>query len=311
MDGFKGREAVLVMAATNRPDVLDPALLRPGRFDRHVMLDLPDFKDRAAIIKVHARKTPLADDVDIEKIARGTPGFSGADLKNLVNESAIQAAREDRQQITMANFDEARDKVLMGTERTLAMEPDEHHRLAVHEAGHTLIAHFAPHADALYKVSIVPRGRALGATQQLPEHERHTMPEDYLQDRIAVIFGGRAAEKELLGTLSSGADDDIHQATNLARAMVSRWGMSEKVGPVDLRESEDHPFLGREMAQPRHYSEHSAEVVDDAVRELLLKAEQRASDIIKQHRDKLDKLIALLEERETLYRGEIEECLKV
>ena len=309
MDGFNGREAVLVLAATNRPDVLDPALLRPGRFDRHVMLDLPDIKDRTAIIKVHTRKTPLADDVDIEKIARSTPGFSGADLKNLVNESAIQAAREDRQQIAMANFDEARDKVLMGAERTLAMEPDEHHRLAVHEAGHTLIAYFSPHADALYKVSIVPRGRALGGTQQLPEHERHTMPEDYLQDRIAVILGGRAAEKELLGTLSSGADDDIHQATTLARAMVSRWGMSEKVGPVDLRESEEHPFLGREMAQPRHYSEHSAEVVDDAVRELLLKAEQRASDIIKEHRKKLDELIELLEKEETLYREQIDSCL--
>ena len=309
MDGFSGRESVLILAATNRPDVLDPALLRPGRFDRHVMLDLPDIKDRIAILKVHSRKTPLADDVDLEKIARGTPGFSGADLKNLVNETAILAARENEQQLTMADFDEARDKVLMGTERSLAIEPEERHRLAVHEAGHTLVAHFAPHADTLYKVSIVPRGRALGGTQQLPEHERHTMPEDYLQDRIAVIFGGRAAEKELLGTLSSGADDDIHQATTVARAMVSRWGMSEEVGPVDLRESEEHPFLGREIAQPRHYSEHSAEIVDDAVRDLLLKAEQRATNIIKQHRAKLDKLVVLLEEEETLYREQIEKCL--
>ncbi len=309
MDGFSGREAVLILAATNRPDVLDPALLRPGRFDRHVMLDLPDLNDRVAILKVHARKTPLAADVDMDKIARGTPGFSGAELKNLVNEAAILAARQDEQQLTMADFDEARDKVLMGTERSLAIEPDERHRLAVHEAGHTLVAHFAAHADTLYKVTIVPRGRALGGTQQLPEHERHTMPEEYLQDRIAVIFGGRAAEKELLGTLSSGADDDIHQATTMARAMVSRWGMSEAVGPVDLRESEEHPFLGREMAQPRHYSEHSAEVVDDAVRELLIKAELRASNIIKQHRDKLNKLITLLEKEETLYREQIEECL--
>ncbi len=309
MDGFSGHEAVLILAATNRPDVLDPALLRPGRFDRHVMLDLPDLKDRVAILKVHTRKTPLADDVDLEKIARGTPGFSGADLKNLVNEAAILAAREDEQQLTMADFDEAHDKVLMGTERTLVMEPKERHRLAVHEAGHTLVAYYAPNADTLYKVTIIPRGRALGGTQQLPEHERHTMPEEYLQDRIAVIFGGRAAEKELLGSLSSGADDDIHQATTLARAMVSRWGMSEEVGPVDLRESEEHPFLGREIAQPRHYSEHSAEVVDDAVRELLLKAEQHASHIIKQHRAKLDKLIALLEKEETLYYDQIKECL--
>ena len=309
MDGFSGHEAVLVLAATNRPDVLDPALLRPGRFDRHVMLDLPDLKDRIAILKVHTRKTPLADDVDLGKVARGTPGFSGADLKNLVNEAAILAAREEEQRLTMTDFDEVRDKVLLGTERALAIEPDERHRLAVHEAGHTLVAYFAPHADTLYKVSIVPRGRTLGGTQQLPEHERHTMPEDYLQDRIAVIFGGRAAEKELLGTLSSGADDDIHQATTMARAMVSRWGMSEEVGPVDLRESEEHPFLGREIAQPRHYSEHSAEVVDDAVRDLLLKAEQRASDIIKKHRVKLDKLIVLLEKEETLYREQIEACL--
>jgi len=198
--------------------------------------------------------------------------------------------------------------VLMGTERSLAVEPDERHRLAVHEAGHTLEAHFPPHADTLYKVTIVPRGHALGATQQLPEHERHTMPEEYLQDRIAVIFGGRAAEKELLGTLSCGADDDIHQAATMARAMVSRWGMSDEVGPVDLRESEEHPFLGREISQPRRYSEHSAEVVDDAVRELLLKAEQRADKIIKQHGSKLDKLIARLEEEETFYREQIESC---
>lgn len=310
LDGFSGHEAVLVLAATNRPDVLDPALLRPGRFDRHVTLDLPDLKDRIEILKVHSRKTPLADDVDLEKIARGTPGFSGADLKNLVNEAAILAARSDEQQLTMADFDETRDKLMMGTERTLMIEPEERHRLAVHEAGHTLVAYFAPHADTLYKVSIIPRGLALGGTQQLPEHERHTMPEDYLRDRLAVIFGGRAAEKELLGTLSSGADNDIHQATIMARAMVSRWGMSDEVGPVDLRESEEHPFLGREIAQPRHYSEHSAEIVDEAVRELLLKAEQQAINIIKQHRVKLEKLIALLEKEETLYREQIEACLE-
>lgn len=309
MDGFSGHEAVLVLAATNRPDVLDPALLRPGRFDRHVTLDLPDLKDRVAILKVHSRKTPLATDIDLEQIARGTPGFSGADLKNLVNEAAILAARKNEQQLVMADFDEARDKIMMGTERTLIIEPEERHRLAVHEAGHTLVAYFTPHADALYKVTIVPRGHALGGTHQLPEHERHTMPEEYLQDRLAVIFGGRAAERELLGTLSSGADDDIHQATVMARAMVSRWGMSDEVGPVDLRESEEHPFLGREIAQPRHYSEHSAEAVDDAVRDLLLNAEQRATHIIKQHRAKLEKLIALLEEKETLYREQIERCL--
>ncbi len=309
MDGFTGREAVLMLAATNRPDVLDPALLRPGRFDRHVTLDLPDIKDRVAILKVHSRKTPLAEDVDLEKIAAGCPGFSGADLKNLINEAAIQAARQDETQITMADFDEARDKVLMGTERSLVIQPEERHRLAVHEAGHTLLAHFLPNSDTLYKVTIVPRGRALGETHQIPEHERHTMPEEYLQDRLAVLLGGRVAEKELLGSLSSGADDDIHQATLLARAMVSRWGMSEEVGPVDLRESEEHPFLGREIAQPRHYSEHSAKAVDEAVRQMLLKVEARALKVIKEHREKLDKLITALEKQETLHQAQIEACL--
>jgi len=309
MDGFSGHEAILILAATNRPDVLDPALLRPGRFDRHITLDLPERGDRIAILKVHIRNSPIDADVDFDKIAASTPGFSGADLKNLVNEAAILAARHREQTITMADFDEARDKVMMGAERTLAMQPEERHRLAVHEAGHTLLAHFLPHSDALYKVTIVPRGHALGGTHQLPEHERHTLPQEYLQDRLAVILGGRTAEKELLGSLSSGADDDIHQATTMARAMVSRWGMSEEVGPVDLRESEEHPFLGREMAQPRHYSEHSAEIVDEATRHLLLNAEQQATDVIQQHRTVLNTLIEALEENETLYREQIDACL--
>ncbi|MCK5486036.1 MAG: ATP-dependent zinc metalloprotease FtsH, partial [Desulfobacterales bacterium] len=270
LDGFTGRENVIVLAATNRPDVLDPALLRPGRFDRHVTLDLPDRKDRVALLKVHTRKVPLANDVELEKISAGTPGFSGAEIKNLVNEAAMLAARYKRDQVLMQDFDEARDKLLMGTVRTLAIQPDERHRLAVHEAGHTIVAYFVPHTDPLYKVSIIPRGRALGATQQLPEEERHTLPEEYLRDRLAVLLGGRSAEKELLGSVSSGADDDIHTTTAIARDMVSRWGMSKEVGPVDLRESEEHPFLGREIAQPRHHSEHSSQAVDKAVRDLIL-----------------------------------------
>jgi cell division protease FtsH len=309
MDGFSGHEAVLVLAATNRPDVLDPALLRPGRFDRHVALDLPDINDRIAILKIHSHDVPVATDVALDKIAAGTPGFSGADLKNLVNEAAIQAARHNEGEVAMADFDEARDKVLMGTERSLVIQPDERHRLAVHESGHTVVAHYLPYTDALYKVTIVPRGQALGGTHQIPEHERHTMPEEYLRDRLAVMLGGRVAEKELLGSLSSGADNDIHQATQLARAMVSRWGMSDEVGPVDLRESEEHPFLGREMAQPRHYSEHSAEVVDDAVRQLLLNVEERALKVVREHRAELDELITALEKEETLYQEQIEECL--
>ena len=309
LDGFTGRESVLVLSATNRPDVLDPALLRPGRFDRHVTLDLPDRKERVAILKVHIRNKPIADDVDLDKVAAGTPGFSGADLKNLINEAAILAARHDEKQISFEDIEQARDKVLMGTERTLSIEPDEKHRLAVHEAGHTLVAYFLPNSDALHKVSIVPHGRALGATEQLPEHERHTLPEEYLHDRLAVMLAGRTAEKELLGSLSSGADDDIHQATIMARAMVSRWGMSEDIGPVDLREGEEHPFRGREIAQPRRYSEHSAEAVDDATHKLLLKAEQRAFDVIKTHRPQLNRLIAALEEQETLHKEEIEKYL--
>jgi len=309
MDGFSGHEAVIVLAATNRPDVLDPALLRPGRFDRHVVLDLPDRRDRVAILQVHSRKVPLGGNVDLDKIAAGSPGFSGADIKNLVNEAAILAARKKRTDVLMQDFEEARDKVLLGTVRTLAIQPEERHRLAVHEAGHTLVAWFLPHADPLYKVTIIPRGRALGGTQQLPEEERHTLPEDYLQDRLVVILAGRTAEKELLETMSSGAEDDIHQATTLARAMVARWGMSEEIGPVDLRESEEHPFLGREIAQPRHYSEHSAEVVDHAVQTLLRQAEQRALAVIREHQAELVRLIAALEEQETMHREQIEQCL--
>ena len=309
MDGFQGHEAVIVLAATNRPDVLDPALLRPGRFDRHVTLELPDKPAREAILKVHMRKVPLASDVDVSIIASSTPGFSGADLKNLVNEAAMMAAREGETQVAMRHFDEMRDKVMMGSVRTLAIQPEEHHRLAVHESGHTVVAHFLPHADPLYKVTIIPRGRALGATQSLPEEERHTLPEEYLRDRIAVMLGGRTAERELLGSVSTGADDDIRQATALARAMVARWGMSSEIGPMDVRESEEHPFLGREIAQPRHFSDTTAYMVDEAVRRLLLEAEERAAALIREHKPGLMRLIAALEAHETLGRGEIDACL--
>ena len=310
MDGFSGHESVIVLAATNRPDVLDPALLRPGRFDRHVVLDLPTREERLEILQVHTRKVPLGSDVDLDRIAAGTPGFSGADIKNLANEAAMYAARKHRRAVSMSDFDEARDKLLMGTVRTLAIQPEERRRLAVHESGHALVAWHAPSADPLYKVTIIPRGQALGGTQQLPEAERHTLPEDYLRDRLAVILGGRTAEKVLLGSVSSGADDDIRQATALARAMVSRWGMSDDVGPVDLRASESHPFLGREIAQPRHYSEHSAQTVDEAVKTLVLAAERQAEAVLRQHRDQLDRLVSLLEQTETLERDDIERLLE-
>ena len=309
MDGFAPHETVIVLAATNRPDVLDPALLRPGRFDRHVMLDLPDRKDREAILKVHTRDVPLAGSVDLREIAATTPGFSGADLKNLVNEAAMLAARENQYEVTARHLDEARDKVVLGAARSLVIQPEERHRLAIHESGHTIVAYFLPRADPLYKVSIVPRGRALGGTQQLPEQERHTLPEDYLKDRLAVMLGGRTAERDRLGTVSSGADDDIRQATALARSMVARWGMSETIGPVDLRDSEEHPFLGREIAQPRRFSESSAQAVDKAVRDLLNEAEQRAVAVLHQHRADLDRLTGALEEEEHLDRERIEALL--
>jgi len=309
MDGFAGHEAVIVLAATNRPDVLDPALLRPGRFDRHVTLELPDKPARLAILKVHTRKVPLASDIDLEVVAAGTPGFSGADLKNLVNEAAMAAAREGQRAVSMAHLDEMRDKLMMGTARTLAIQPEERHRLAVHEAGHTVVAHFLEHADPLYKVTIIPRGRSLGGTHMLPEGERHTLPEDYLRHRLGVLLAGRTAERLLLGTVSSGADDDIRQATTLARAMVARWGMAEEIGPMDLRQSEEHPFLGREIAQPQHCSPQTAHLVDEAVRRLLHEAEEQATAIISAHRPEMITLVEHLERNETLSRQQIDACL--
>ncbi len=310
MDGFEGHEAVIVLAATNRPDVLDPALLRPGRFDRHVTLELPDKASREAILNVHIRKVPLADDVDLGVVAAGTPGFSGADLKNLINEAAMMAVRENATIVQMRHLEEMRDKVLMGSVRTLAIQPDEKHRLAVHESGHTTVAYYLPNADPLYKVSIIPRGQALGVTQSLPTKERHMLPEEYLLDRLPVMLGGRVAEKWLLGSYSSGADDDIKQATQLARSMVSRWGMSKEIGPMDVRDSQVHPFLGREMAENKHYSEETAHQVDMAVRELLQAAESRALTILQDHKPKIEVLIAELESKETLDHDQITACLK-
>jgi len=309
LDGFSGREAVVVLAATNRPDVLDPALLRPGRFDRHVTLTLPDRSARRAILDVHIRTVPLGADVDMDTVAAGTPGFSGADLKNVINEAAILAARERADALAMRHFDEARDKVLMGTVRTLAIQPAEKHRLAVHEAGHTAVAHFLPDTDPIYKVTIIPRGQALGGTHMLPDTERHTLPEGYLRNQLPVLMGGRVAEKLLVGTVSSGAEDDIKRATGLARAMVSKWGMSDAIGPVDLRQSEEHPFLGREVAQPRHFADQTAAEVDAAIKVMLVDAEQSAREIIETHREAIMTLVERLEAEETLDRDAIVACL--
>lgn len=310
MDGFSDREAVVVLAATNRPDVLDPALLRPGRFDRHVTLSLPDKTARRAILDVHARNLSLGQDVDLDQVAAGSPGFSGADLKNLLNEAAITAARRSASLIMMADLDEARDKVMMGTVRTLAIQPEEKHRLAVHESGHTAVAFFTPDADPLYKVSIIPRGQSLGNTQMLPTNERHTLPEAHLRGQLSTLLAGRAAEKLLLGSVSSGADDDIRRATEIARAMISRWGMDPEIGPVDLRQSVEHPFLGQQMAQPRSFSDETAARVDQAVMELLHAAENEAIHLIETHRDAVVRLVAKLETEETLDLGAIKSCLE-
>lgn len=309
MDGFEGHEAVVVIAATNRPDVLDPALLRPGRFDRHITLELPDVAARIAILKVHSRNVPLAGDVDLEVIAQGVPGFSGADLKNLVNEAAMAAARENVGEVTARHFDEMRDRIMMGTLRTMAIHDEERHRLAIHEAGHTAVAYYLPHTDPIHKVTIIPRGRSLGSTHQLPEIERHTLPEQYLRARLAVTLAGRAAEQHFLGSLSSGADEDIRAATQIARAMVGRWGMSEEVGPVDVRESDEHPFLGREIAMPRHFSEATAKSADIAVRRILLDAEEIARTTIEDNRASIERLVHDLEAKETLDRAEVAACL--
>lgn len=310
LDGFKGKEAVVVLAATNRPDVLDPALLRPGRFDRHVTLNLPDKTARRAILDIHAKDLPLNETGDLDTIAAGTPGFSGADLKNLLNEAAITAARRHSTVITQDDLQEARDKVMMGTVRTLAIQPEERHRLAVHEAGHAAAAYFTPEADTLYKVTIIPRGRSLGGTHMLSEKERHTFPEAYLRAQIITLLAGRAAEKMLIGSVSSGADDDIKRATEIARSMVSRWGMNEELGPVDLRQSEDHPFLGQAIAQPREHADETAAQVDRAVMDLLKASEAEAVKILSDHKDEIEYLVEVLEEKEVLTFEEIRHCLE-
>jgi cell division protease FtsH len=309
LDGFARREAVVVLAATNRPDVLDPALLRPGRFDRHVTLHLPDKTARRAILDIHSRNLPLENAVDLDTMAAGTPGFSGADLKNLLNEAAINAARREGDLITQDDLAEARDKVMMGTVRSLAIRPEEKHRLAVHEAGHTAAAYFTPEADPLYKVTVIPRGHALGGTHMLPETERHTLDEAYLHGQLVTLLAGRAAEKLLVGSVSSGADDDIRRATDLARSMVARWGMTEDLGPIDLRQSEDHPFLGQAIAQPRDHADATAAQIDAAVIALLKEAERQATEVLTRHQARVELLASSLETRETLDYDEIRQCL--
>jgi cell division protease FtsH len=309
MDGFESNDGVILVAATNRPDVLDPALLRPGRFDRRVVVDLPDLKGREGILRVHTRNIPLAEDVDPTIIARGSPGFSGADLANLVNEAALNAARYDKKKVQMVDFEFAKDKVLMGVERkSMVMSDREKRNTAYHEAGHTIVAAILPAADPLHKVTIIPRGRALGVTQQLPIEDKYSYSKRYLDARLAVMMGGRIAEEIFIGEITTGAGNDIERATATARKMVCEWGMSN-LGPATFGKQEEAIFLGREFAQHRDYSEATAIEIDNEVRRILDQAYKMATDIITQHKNALDKIARKLLERETLEGWEVNQIL--
>jgi cell division protease FtsH len=310
LDGFQPHEEVIVMAATNRPDVLDPALLRPGRFDRHVVIDRPGLKDRRAILEVHVKGKILSDDIDLEKIAKGTPGMSGADLENLANEAALIAIRKGKDKIDMECFEEARDRILMGTIREETISDMERRITAFHESGHALVAHELPGTDPLHKVTIIPRGMAMGVTQQLPEEDRHYYPKSYLMNRLAVALGGRVAEKIVFDDVSTGAQSDLKESTSLAEKMVAQWGMSEKVGPVNLGRGEEHPFLGRELAQPKHYSEDMAWLMDQEIRDLILSAESKAEKILTSKRAALEKLAEELMKEEVLDKNDIDRIIK-
>jgi cell division protease FtsH len=310
MDGFESNDGVILVAATNRPDVLDPALLRPGRFDRRVVVDLPDLKGREGILRVHTRNIPLAEDVDPSVLARGTPGFSGADLANLVNEAALNAARYDKKKVQMIDFEFAKDKVLMGVERkSMVMSDREKRNTAYHESGHTVVAAVLPAADPLHKVTIIPRGRALGLTQQLPIEDKYSYSKRYLESNLAVLMGGRIAEEIFFGEITTGAGNDIERATQLARRMVCEWGMSD-LGPATFGKKEEAIFLGREFAQHQDYSEATAIEIDKEVRRILDKAYKAAHEIISSNKTSLDKIARKLLERETLEGWEVNDILR-
>jgi cell division protease FtsH len=305
MDGFESNEGVILIAATNRPDVLDPALLRPGRFDRRVVVARPDVKGREEILRVHTRKVPIGDDVDLSIIARGTPGFSGADLANLVNEAALWAARQNRKFVTMADFEMSKDKVLMGVERkSMILSDEEKKNTAYHEAGHALVAAMTPGADPVHKVTIIPRGMALGLTMQLPEADKHTYTREYLEAMLAVLMGGRSAEEIFLGHITTGAGNDIERATDIARNMVCEWGMSE-LGPLAFGKKDEAIFLGREIAQHRDYSEDTAIQIDKEVRRIVNAAYEKARGILSDNRDVLERIAQALLEREVIDAAEV------
>ena len=309
MDGFESNEGVILIAATNRPDVLDPALLRAGRFDRQVVVPAPDVKGREGILRVHARNVPLDDKVDFKIVARGTPGFTGADLANLINEATLLAARKNKNKVEMEDLEEAKDKVMMGAERrSLVISPEEKKNTAFHEAGHTLVARFLPGTDPIHKVTIIPRGRALGLTQQLPLDERHGYDKDFLLNNIAVLMGGRAAEELVFDHFSTGAGNDIERATKLARKMVCEWGMG-KMGPVSFGKKEEHIFLGREMSNAKDYSEKTAMEIDEEIKEIVYAAYAKAFNLLKDKRKALDELAGLLLEKESLSGDEVDQIL--
>jgi len=310
MDGFEGNEGIIIIAATNRPDVLDPALLRPGRFDRQIVVPIPDVKGRLEIIKVHTKKIPIADNVDLEKIARGTPGFSGADLANLVNEGALLAARKGKEKVDMSDFESAKDKVLMGVERrSMVLSDAERRNTAYHEAGHALVAKLTPGTDPIHKVSIIPRGRALGVTQQLPIDDRYTYSRDYLLKTLIVLLGGRAAEEIALHHMTTGAGNDLERATELSRRMVTEWGMSEKLGPLTFGKKDEQIFLGREIAKHKDYSDKTAQDIDEEVKRIVMTAYETAKRLLQENYELLDRLANTLLERETVEGHEIDELM--
>ena len=309
MDGFSGVESVIVVAATNRPDVLDPALLRPGRFDRHVTVGRPTFKGRQEIFKVHTRDVPLDNDVDLNRLAAVTIGLTGADIRNLVNESALWAARNNRTRVFMADFDYARDKVLMGAKREEVLGQDEKKKTAYHEAGHTLAAWFLSGAQRVHKVTIIPRGRSLGSTQIIPSEDRVSSSEKDLQDQLVVLLAGRAAETIIYDVTTVGAENDLERATGMARRMITHWGMSPKLGPVSYKTSEEDPFLGREMHQTRQFSEHTQELIDNEVARILHEASDRAIELLREKTSQLELITQELLEREELSEVEIESLI--
>jgi len=310
MDGFESNEGVILVAATNRPDVLDPALLRPGRFDRQIVVPTPDIKGREGILRVHVRKVKLADDIDLTVLARGTPGLTGADLANMVNEAALLASRRDKDAVSMEEFEEAKDKVLMGSaRRSLVISDEEKKIIAYHESGHTLVTKYLPKADPIHKVTIIPRGLSLGVTQSLPVDERHTHSKEYLEATLAVLMGGRIAELLVFNQLDTGAGNDLERATKLARKMVCNWGMSEKLGPVTFGRTVEHIFLGKEMAQQKDYSEATAQLIDQEVTALIKKAEDVARDILQENLDKLHVLAEALLEKEIIDGSEVDKII--